>query len=139
MPSARALSLPIAQLEGEEGWGDLREPGVRVLSLLSLSPDSHLNQMENPGAVVPDEPEAPHTSNDNNKNNNENRTIEERYGILAWPIKCYYRYTVMTGIYMLGAAETGFLHFFYVLGAYFLYKYVWSFLRDMEFFFGSKK
>lgn len=58
-----------------------------------------------------------------------------RYGILAPFVRLYYRYTVMTGIYMLGPVETGLLHFAYILGIYFLYTYVWTFIRDLEFWF----
>jgi len=38
----------------------------------------------------------------------------------------------MTGVYMLGTVETLILHLAYVLGIYFLYTYVWTFIRDLE-------
>ena len=33
--------------------------------------------------------------------------------------KCYYRYTLMTGVYMLDPMEQNLLHFFMLLGAFF--------------------
>ena len=66
---------------------------------------------------------------------NINKGDLDRFGIFAFPIKLYYRYTVMTGIYMLGTVETGILHLAYVLGFFFLYTYVWTFVRELEFWF----
>jgi hypothetical protein len=48
----------------------------------------------------------------------------ESFGIFG---RMYYQYTVMTGIYMLGAVETWILHLAYLLGVYFTYKYFYAF------------
>ena len=55
-----------------------------------------------------------------------------RFGVFKYPVQWYYQYTVMTGVYMLGTVETLILHLAYVLGIYFLYTYVWTFIRDLE-------
>lgn len=46
--------------------------------------------------------------------------------------KQYYRYTLMTGVYMLEPFESAILHLAYLLGAYFLYKYTLSFLGQLR-------
>ena len=43
----------------------------------------------------------------------------------------YYRYTIMTGVYMLDPMEVAFLHFFFVLGAYFVIAYTIQFSDQM--------
>jgi hypothetical protein len=40
----------------------------------------------------------------------------------SWIRLVYYRYTLMTGVYMLDPLEQNFLHFFMILGAFFLTK-----------------
>lgn len=55
-----------------------------------------------------------------------------RFGPFKYPVQWYYQYTVMTGVYMLGTVETLILHLAYVLGIFFLYTYVWTFIRDLE-------
>ena len=49
-----------------------------------------------------------------------------------WPKKMYYRYKLMTGVYMLGPGEEAFLHFFFFLGAYFIVTYGIQFYTDMS-------
>ena len=44
----------------------------------------------------------------------------------------YYRYTLMTGVYMLDRVERWFLHFFIVLGVIFLAKYSFNFYLAMS-------
>ena len=43
--------------------------------------------------------------------------------LFQWPRQLYYRYKLMTGVYMLGPAEEAILHFFFFLGAYFSVTY----------------
>lgn len=60
------------------------------------------------------------------------KDLDARFGPLLAPIlRVYYRYTLMTGVYMLGTVETGILHLAFLLGAYFLYTYFWSFAREL--------
>lgn len=49
-----------------------------------------------------------------------------------WPKKMYYRYKLMTGVYMLGPGEETFLHFFFFLGAYFIVTYGIQFYTEMR-------
>jgi hypothetical protein len=44
----------------------------------------------------------------------------------------YYRYTLMTGVYMLDGIEQAFLHFFIILGLFFLMKYSYSFYLALK-------
>ena len=43
----------------------------------------------------------------------------------------YYRYTVMTGVYMLGPAETSILHIAYIVGMFLLVRYAYAFLDQI--------
>jgi hypothetical protein len=45
--------------------------------------------------------------------------------------KAYYRYTLMTGVYMLGNIEVGLLHLAYFVGIFFLARYTSWFWRDI--------
>jgi hypothetical protein len=47
-----------------------------------------------------------------------------------WPRQMYYRYKLMTGVYMLGPAEEVILHFFFFLGAYFSITYGMQFYSE---------
>ena len=47
-----------------------------------------------------------------------------------WPRQMYYRYKLMTGVYMLGPAEEAILHFFFILGAYFSVSYGMQFYSE---------
>jgi len=44
----------------------------------------------------------------------------------------YYRYTLMTGVYMLDGVEQAFLHFFILLGMFFVVKYSYGFFLAMQ-------
>ena len=44
----------------------------------------------------------------------------------------YYRYTLMTGVYMLDGIEQAFLHFFILLGMFFVAKYSYGFFLAMQ-------
>ena len=44
----------------------------------------------------------------------------------------YYRYTLMTGVYMLDGIEQAFLHFFILLGMFFVVKYSYGFFLAMQ-------
>ena len=55
----------------------------------------------------------------------------EKDSWLRWPKKQYYRYKLMTGVYMLGPAEETVLHFFFFLGAYFIVTYGLHFYSDL--------
>ena len=46
--------------------------------------------------------------------------------------KCYYRYTLMTGVYMLDPMEQNLLHFFMLLGAFFTMRYSYAFYVAMQ-------
>lgn len=48
--------------------------------------------------------------------------------------KQYYRYTVMTGVYMLGPAETSILHLAYVIGIFLLVRYTYAFLDQIIYY-----
>jgi len=45
--------------------------------------------------------------------------------------KVYYRYTTITGVYMLDSHEAWVLHFFFAVGAYYLLSYIWTFYKQM--------
>ena len=49
-----------------------------------------------------------------------------------WPRQMYYRYKLMTGVYMLGPAEEVILHFFFLLGAYFSVSYGLEFYSNYK-------
>jgi hypothetical protein len=42
------------------------------------------------------------------------KVLHEGTGMLGYLRRCYYRYTLMTGVYMLDSVEQNFLHFFMV-------------------------
>ena len=67
------------------------------------------------------------------------KDLTQRFGILAPVLRMYYRYTVMTGVYMLGTVETGILHLAFLLGAYFLYTYFGSFAAELRYWLPSLK
>jgi hypothetical protein len=46
----------------------------------------------------------------------------------------YYRYTVMTGVYMLGPAETYILHAAYIIGLFLLVRYTYAFLDQLIYY-----
>ena len=50
----------------------------------------------------------------------------------AWPKKMYYRYKLSTGVYMLGPGEELILHFFFLLGVYFIVTYGLQFYSEMS-------
>jgi hypothetical protein len=61
-----------------------------------------------------------------------------RFGLLAPLVRAYYRYTVMTGVYMLGTVETCLLHLAFLLGFFFTYTYFSSVAWELGcFFFNS--
>lgn len=56
------------------------------------------------------------------------RVLKDNAGFLR---TCYYRYTLMTGVYMLDPMEQYFLHFFMILGAFFTLRYTYAFYVAM--------
>ena len=52
-------------------------------------------------------------------------------GLFSFVNTMYFRYKVMTGVYMLGPGEEMILHFFFILGAYFTVTYGIQFWYDM--------
>ena len=47
-------------------------------------------------------------------------------------MRLYYRYTMFTGIYMLGPVERGILQFSCIVFFYFFVTYAWSFYKEMS-------
>ena len=60
------------------------------------------------------------------------KVLRGRSGLFGYLRTLYYRYTLMTGVYMLDSVEQNFLHFFMLLGAVFLVKYTYAFLQAMS-------